>query len=115
MQHRYRTIIQDGIIYVEADVGRVEIGPLDDLIDKMGATYEISYRKEVKERYDISFADEGLEIDVAETVSAMTHTRSDIESLKQQPLDDDSSEAFSSRRMAMFSGYVSYALDHGPA
>jgi hypothetical protein len=115
MQHRYRTIIEDGIIYVEADVGRIEIGPLDDLINKMGVTYEVSYWEEAKERYDVSFADEGLEIDVAETVGAMTHTQSNIESLKQQPLDDDSSDGFSSRRMALFSGYVGYALDHGPA
>lgn len=114
MQHRYRTIIEDGIIYVEADVGRIEIGPLDDLLDKVGTTYEISYREGEKDRYDISFADEGLEIDVAETVGAMAHTQSNVESLKQQPLDGDSSEGFSSRRIALFSGYVSYALDHGP-
>lgn len=48
----------------------------------MGVTYEVSYWEEEKERYDVSFADEGLENDVAETVGAITHTQSNIESRK---------------------------------
>jgi hypothetical protein len=112
---RYETHIEDGIVYVDADIGRVEVGPFQDLINRFGEQYEIEYRDWEKERYDVSFADEGMTIDLRETVKAMTHSEDTVQWLREKSTEAKPDSFFDGgRRMALFSGFVSEALDNGP-
>lgn len=111
---RYDTSIEDGTIYVEADLGRVEIGPVSDIIQRFGDTYVIEYDDWEKERYDVSFADEGIEMDVRQTIESMTHSERIVKLLKEKPLNHDESTFDGSLRMAMFFGMVNDALQNGP-
>jgi len=115
MAERYETHVEDGTVYVDADIGRVEVGPYHDLLDHFGEEYQIEYRDWEKERYNVSFADEGMTIDVRETVEAMTHSGEVVEWLREKPTEPNPDAYFNGgRRMALFAGFVSDALDNGP-
>jgi len=115
MAQRYETRIEDGTVYVDADIGRVEVGPYRDLIDRFGEEHEIEYRDWEKQRYDVSFADEGMTIQLRETVEAMTHSADVVEWLREKPTKAQPDGFFDGgRRMALFAGFVSEALDNGP-
>lgn len=115
MTKRYETHIEDGTVYVDADVGRLKVGPYQDLINRFGEEYEIQYREWEKERYDVSFADEGMTIDLRETVEAMTHSEEAVQWLKEKSTKPSDSGFFEGgRRMALFSGFVSDSLRNGP-
>ena len=117
---RYETFIEDGTVYVEADVGNVEVGPVSDIIKKFGEEYEIEYDEWEKQRYDVSFADEGLRMDVKDTLESMTHDKRAVEWLAEKPLDleeayDNAEDSFfSTGRMALFCGFLAEALHNGP-
>jgi len=116
MTDRYPCTVDDATIYVEADMGRVEIGPYSDVLAHFGEEYEISYRDWEKNRYDVSFADEGMTIGVRDALEAMTLNSDMVEWLKEKPLEPTSADSyFSTSRMALFCGFLSYDLDHGPA
>jgi len=115
MTKRYETHIEDGTIYVDADIGRVRVGPYQDLIDFFGEEYEIEYRERDKERYDVSFADEGLSIELREAVENMTHCEDVVEWLQEKPTEPEPDGTFEGGlRMALFSGFVRDALRNGP-
>ena len=115
MTKRYETHIEDGTVYVDADIGRVEVGSYEDLIKRFGEEYEIEYRDWEKERYDVSFADEGVTVKLRETVEAMTHSEDAVQWLREKSTEAKSDGFFDGgRRMALFAGFVSEALDNGP-
>ena len=115
MTKRYETHVEDGTVYVDADIGRVEVGPYQDLIKRFGEEYEIEYSDWEKERYDVSFADEGMTINLRETVEALTHSEGTVEWLREKPTEKKPDGYFDGGlRMALFSGFVSEALDNGP-
>jgi len=115
MTDRYETHIEDGTVYVDADVGRVEVGPYQDLINRFGEEYEIEYDDWEKERYDVSFADEGMTIQLRETVEAMTHSEDTVQWLRAKSMEAKPNGSFDGGlRMALFAGLVSEALDNGP-
>jgi len=118
--NRYETLVEDKTIYVEADVGRVEVGPLSDVLDFFGEEYVVEYGDWEKERYDVSFSDEGTRMPVQETIEAMSHDKTCIEWLASKPLavedayDDPEDATFSTGRMALFCGFLRDSLEHGP-
>jgi len=115
MTKRYETHIEDGTVYVDADIGRVEVGSYEDLIKRFGEEYEIEYRDWEKERYDVSFADEGMTVKLRQTVEAMTHSEDAVQWLREKSTEAQHNGFFDGgRRMALFAGFVSEALDNGP-
>jgi len=115
MPQRYGTEIEDGTVYVEADVGRLEVGPYQDLVDYFGEDHEIEYRDWEKQRYDVSFADEGMKVPLRETVENMTHRQEVVEWLREKPTEAHPDGCFDGGlRMALFSGFVRDSLRNGP-
>lgn len=92
---RYETAIEDGTIYVEADVGRIEIGDLETVLAVVGGpAWTIEYSDWEKEYYDdLDTSDEGLTIDVVDTINAMTMDEGFVEALKAQPRQTPAVEA----------------------
>ena len=115
MTKRYETHIEDGTVYVEADIGRVKVGPYRDLINRFDEEYGIEYSDSEKERYNVSCADEGIMVNLRETVEAMTHSERTVEWMQEKPTEPEPDGFFDGgRRMALFTGFVSEALDNGP-
>lgn len=115
MTDRYETVVDDGTVFVDADIGRVEVGPFQDLIDFFGENPEVSYSDLTKQRYDISTADEGMVMDLQHTVESMTHSEDVVEWLREKSTESSPDGIFDGgNRMALFSGFVSYAIDNGP-
>jgi len=113
---RYGTQIENGIVYVDADVGRVEIGPISDIVEMYDETHEKTYDDWEKERYggDLDMSDEGLETPVRNTVENMTHSKMIVQSLKSKALEpNDDSDSGITRRMMLFIGMVGEVLDEG--
>ncbi|MFB6150088.1 MAG: hypothetical protein ABEJ48_10530 [Halobacteriales archaeon] len=84
---RYETAIENSTIYVEADVGRIEVGDLETVLAVVGGpAWTIEYSDWEKEYYDdLDTSDEGLTIDVVDTINAMTMDDAFVEALKAQP------------------------------
>lgn len=117
MTDRYGTEIEDGTIYVEADVGRIEIGPVETAIDFHGETYTKTYSEWEKDHYadEITFEDEGMQIDVRATIEAMTHDQQFMEWLADTPNDNEleNEDRTYSSRMALFLGALGENLRNG--
>lgn len=112
---RYQTIIKDETIYIDVDVGELEIGPIEDLVEFHGETHTVEYNDWEKERYsEDNFADEGLQTPVREAVEQMTHSRGVVDYLKSKPLEEsDDGNTGITRRMLCFAGMVRENLDNG--
>lgn len=121
---RYGTTIEDGTVYVDADLGRIEIGDLDTIIDLIGGpAWTIRYVDEDIERYpDLDTSDEGLTVDVVDTIEAMTFSGAFVETLKAQPTtiptthnDGDTAAADDvvSPRLGLFVGRLLENLEYG--
>lgn len=97
-------------------MGRVEIGPISDIVEMYGERHEKTYDEWEKERYggDLDMSDEGLESPVRETVENMTHSKMIVQSLKSKPLEpNDDSDTGITQRMMLFIGMVGAVLDGG--
>ena len=91
MTKRYETHIEDGTVYVEADIGRVKVGPYRDLIN----------------RFD--------EDNLRETVEVMTHSERAVEWMQEKSTEPEPDGFFDGGlRMALFAGFVSEAVENGP-
>jgi len=86
------------------------------VLDLFGEEYVVEYGDWEKERYDVSFSDEGIRMPVRETLEAMTHDETCVEWLASKPLniDDPEDGAFSTGRMALFAGFLRDSLRNGP-
>lgn len=85
---RYETQIEDGIVYLEGERGRLEVGPLETIVDNVGGeTYTIQYDAQEVSLYDWLDEDsETLEIDVCETLSSYTLPTTVVHALAEIPL-----------------------------
>ena len=113
---RYGTTIDDGVVYVEADVGRVEVGELDVILDLVGGpAWTIEYDQRDKRRYpNLDTSDEGLTVDVVDTIYAMTFDAAFVETLKAQPVTTPSDdESAMSPRLGLFVGRLLENLEYG--
>jgi len=109
---RYETFIEDETIYVGSPDGPIEVGPLADAIEVVGGpSWTITYADEFKQRHpDADTSDEGLTVDVADMINAMTHSEQFVDTLAAQPAAgaDDISP-----RLGLFVGKLLENLDDG--
>lgn len=88
-EDRYETRIEDGIVYLDGERGRLEVGRLETVVDAVGGeTYTIQYDAQAVSLYDwLDDEDETLEIDVRETLSAYPLPASVVHTIAEKPLD----------------------------
>lgn len=110
---RYETVVEDGTVYVGGPDGRVEVGPVDGVVEMVGGpAWEIEYTKRQKRRYpDLNTADEGLIVDVVDVMQATTHDRAFVETLAAQPAEPGPEGV--SPRMGLFVGRLLSNLQYG--
>lgn len=83
---RAGTRVEDGTVYVLAGERRIEVGDLATIVDLVGGpAWTITYTEAEKERPELDTADEGLTVDVVDTIEAMTFDESFVETLAAQP------------------------------
>jgi hypothetical protein len=113
---RYDTFIEDGTIYVGSSEGPIAVGELADAIDAVGGpSWTITYSAELKERHpEMDTSDEGLTVDVADMINAMTHSEQFVEALQAQPAET-AAEGDISPRLGLFVGKLLENLDSGVA
>jgi len=111
---RYGTVVEDGTVYVEADIGTIEVGPVDEIIQILGGpAWTIEYDEEDIEQYPhLDTSDAGLTVDVVDSIHAMTFGPEFVETLNAQPLTVESDEAMSPR-LGLFVGRLIENLEYG--
>ena len=112
---RYGTVVEDGTVYVEADIGTIEVGPVDEIVEILGGpAWTIEYDDEDIERYpQLDTSDEGLTVDVVDSIHAMTFGPAFVETLKAQPLTVESGDGTMSPRLGLFVGRLIENLEYG--
>lgn len=86
---RYETRIEDGIVYLDGERGRLEVGPVQTVVDAVGSeTYTIHYGTQAVSLYDwLDDEGETLEIDVRETLSAYPLPAPVVHAIAGKPLE----------------------------
>ncbi|MFB6354478.1 MAG: hypothetical protein ABEJ92_10385 [Halobacteriales archaeon] len=84
---RYPLAVEDGTVYVRADRDDLEVGDLDTIIDIVGGhAWTIRYDDWEKQHYpELDTADEGLTVDVVDTIENMTLGDEFVATLRSQP------------------------------
>jgi hypothetical protein len=111
---RYTTVVEDGTVYVGTDTDRLEIAPLDDVLEAVGGpAWTISYSDaEKRQRPEMDTDDEGLTVDVVDMLQAMTHSERFVETLAAYPAETDGEQSLSPRA-GMFVGKLLENLENG--
>ena len=112
---RYRATVESDVVYVEADVGRIKVGPLSTMIEIIGGpSWTIVYDDTERYRRDLDTSDEGLTIDVRDTIEAMTFGGKFLMTLKSQPeiIPGGNRDAVSPR-LGLFMGRLIENLEYG--
>lgn len=84
---RYRTIVEDGSVYVEGEDERLEIGTVDDIHELAGGeTYELVYEGDHAKAVEWLELDdeEAMTIDVIETIAAMDYPEPFVGELRER-------------------------------
>ena len=112
---RSGTIVEDGMVYVEADLGRIEVGTVDDIVELVGGpAWTIRYDEATRARSDVDTSDEGLTIDVVDTVNEMTFGPTFLQALRAQPGESPFPGADAvSPRLGLFVGRLLENLEYG--
>lgn len=112
---RYGTTVEGGTVYIEADIGRIAVGDVDDIIELVGGpAWEIRYDAETRARADVDTSDEGLLVDVVDTIHAMTVGPTFFRALKAQPGESPFAEPDAvSPRLGLFVGRLLENLENG--
>lgn len=111
---RYGTRLEDGEIYVQTDEGPLRVGPVATAVEAVGGpAWTIDYSGWERERYpDLDTSDEGLVVDVRDTLAAIEHDGAFVASLRalpERPRDGDSL----SPRLGLFVGKLLENLQSG--
>lgn len=85
----FETRIEDGILLLENEQGRLEVGPVDAVVDAVGGeTYVVEYDARTASVYDWLDEDSTtVEIDVRETLASYVIPTSDVRTLAEIPLE----------------------------
>ncbi len=113
---RYPLSVDDGTVYVEADVGRIEVGPVDTILDIVGGSaWTIRYDDWEKRNYpELDTSDEGLTVDVVDTIESMTLGEGFVRTLRSQPVQVLTEEPdVVSPRLGLFVGRLIENLEYG--
>lgn len=111
---RYETTIEGSTIYVTTERGGLEVGTTEEILDLIGGpAWTIRYSDAEKQRYpDLDTTDEGLTVDVVDTISAMTFGERFVDVLTSQPVSTDGPEEVSPRT-GLFVGRLLENLEYG--
>ena len=83
---RYPLTVEDGVVYVQADVGLIEVGDVATIVDIVGGyAWTISYDDWERRHPQLDTSDEGLTIDVVDTIESMTLGDRFVRTLRSQP------------------------------
>jgi len=112
---RYETAIVNERVFVTDGEDRVPVGDLGRIVDAVGGpAWTITYSEYEKTRYtDLDTADEGLTVDVVDTINAMTFDEAFVETLRAQPPHPVSDEEEMSPRLGLFVGRLFENLEYG--
>ena len=113
---RYETIVADGVVHVEGPDGRILVGDVEEILDLVGGpAWTISYTHAEKERYgSLNTADEGITVDVVDTIHAMTFGERFVRTLAAQPDETPTENSASvSPRLGLFVGRLLENLEYG--
>ncbi|GAB3689499.1 hypothetical protein GCM10028857_24920 [Salinarchaeum chitinilyticum] len=111
---RYETVVEDDVVYVATSEERLEVGDLATIVELVGGpAWTIEYSDREKQAHpELSTADEGLTVDVVDTINAMTFGDTFVETLAAQPVDT-ADEAGISPRLGLFVGRLLENLEYG--
>jgi len=119
---RYETVVEDGTVSVAYEDDRLEIGDLETIVELVGGrAWTIQYSDREKQAHpELNTADEGLTVDVVDTINAMTFGEGFVETLAAQPgADDQAADAGDgtedgvSPRLGLFVGRLLENLEYG--
>lgn len=112
---RYGFAVEEGTVFIEADLGRIEVGELDTILDLLGGpSWTIEYDDEDIERYpNLDTSDAGLTVDIVDSINAMTVGPEFVETLKAQPKTVEGDEDTISPRLGLFAGRLIENLEYG--
>jgi len=112
---RYGTVVEDGTVYVEADLGRIPIGDVGTIVELVGGpAWTIRYDEETRSRPDVDTSDEGLTVDVVDTIHEMTFGPTFLRALRAQPAESPFAEPEAvSPRLGLFVGRLLENLEYG--
>ena len=113
---RYETTVTQGIVYVQGPDRRIPVGDLEEIIDLVGGpAWTIHYTDEEKQRYGaLNTADEGITVDVRDTIHAMTFGKRFVRTLAAQPDHGPLGESDAvSPRLGLFVGRLLENLEYG--
>jgi len=111
---RYETFVEDGVVYVGAPDGPLEVGALDVIVEAVGGpSWTIAYTAAEKERHPrMDTSDEGLTVDVVDMMHTMTFGERFVETMGAHPTETPPSGDLSPR-MGLFVGKLLDNLEHG--
>lgn len=111
---RYGTAIEGETVYVTDGEDRLRVGELEQILELTGGpAWTISYSEAEKARYSsLDTSDEGLTIDVVDTINAMTFDETFVEALRAQPGEPIEQDALSPR-LGLFVGRLLENLEYG--
>lgn len=112
---RYETTIVDDTVFVTDGEDRIPVGSLDRILEVVGGpAWTITYSEYEKTHYgDLDTSDEGLTVDVVDTINAMTFDEGFVETLRAQPPDPVTDEEDMSPRLGLFVGRLFENLEYG--
>jgi len=111
---RYTTFVEDGTVYVGTESDRLEVAPLDAVVDAVGGpAWTITYSGAEKERRpEMDTSDEGLVVDVVDMLQAMTHSERFVATMAAYPAESGDERELSPRA-GMFVGKLIENLENG--
>lgn len=113
---RYPLSVEDGTVYVQGDVGTIEVGDLDTIIDIVGGhAWTIRYDEwEKRHNPALDTSDEGLTVDVVDTIENMTLGEEFVTTLRGQPAQVLTEQPdVVSPRLGLFVGRLIENLEYG--
>ncbi|MFP8953511.1 hypothetical protein ACLI4Z_11125 [Natrialbaceae archaeon A-arb3/5] len=100
---QYEPRIEDGTLYLDDEGHRLEVGPVDDIVELVGGeTYTLEYddRQSAAAWLDTD-DDNRITFDVRDVVGEMTHTSAFVTNLENCPVDETTTEGHP-KRTALF-------------
>ncbi|ELY92205.1 hypothetical protein [Natrialba taiwanensis] len=110
-QPRYEPRIEDETLYLDHDGDRLEVGPMEHIVDRIGETYTLEYTEEQSAAAWLQTdSDNTITFDVREVVGKMTHTQEFVANLENCPLDQTTPDG-EPKRTALFVDLITEIWD----
>jgi hypothetical protein len=113
---RYPLTVEESTVYIQADVGTIEVGDVSTIVEIVGGhAWTIEYDEwEKRNLQQLDTSDEGLTVDVVDTIENMTLGEEFVQTLRSQPLHvlTDQPDVVPPR-LGLFVGRLVENLEHG--